>query len=84
MLGQFFDENKIYLDTSIAIIIYPALSTTIGGQDGMDGGKQLWMTKSHDLPSILIVSTIEWPIFNCFLSLFLHCICILNANRMHL
>jgi hypothetical protein len=35
--------EKIYLGSSIIIIIYPALSAAIGGQDGMDGGRALWM-----------------------------------------
>jgi hypothetical protein len=36
--------EKIHLGSSIIIIIYPALSAAIGGRDGMDGGRALWMT----------------------------------------
>jgi hypothetical protein len=37
-------EEKIYLGSSIIIIIYPALSAAMGGRDGMDGSRALWMT----------------------------------------
>ena len=39
--------EKIYLGSSIIIIIYPTLSLIIGGQDGMDGGGAHWMTHSN-------------------------------------
>ena len=35
--------KNIYLGLSILIIIYPAISTSIWGWDGMDGGRSCWM-----------------------------------------
>ena len=35
--------ENIYLGSSILIINYPALSTAIGGRDGVDGGRAYWM-----------------------------------------
>jgi len=34
--------EKIYLGSS-TVYIYPALSTAIGGWDGMDGSRAYWM-----------------------------------------
>ena len=36
--------EKTYAGSSIIIKIYPALSPSIGGRDGMDAGGALWMT----------------------------------------
>ena len=37
--------ENIYLGSSIVLIInYPALSTAIGGRDGVDGSRAYWMT----------------------------------------
>jgi hypothetical protein len=36
--------EKIYSGSSIITKIYRALSLTIGGRDGMDGGGGHWMT----------------------------------------
>ena len=38
--------EKIYLGSSIIIEIYPAVSLVIGGRDGMDGRRRIWMTCS--------------------------------------
>jgi hypothetical protein len=38
--------ENLYLGSSIIIIIYPALSAAIGGRDGMDCSRHLWMTCS--------------------------------------
>ena len=40
-------EEKIYLGSSIIMKIYPAVSLVIGGRDGMDGRRRLWMTRSN-------------------------------------
>jgi len=37
---------KLYLGFIIIIKIYPTLSTAVGGQDGMDCSRCLWMTCS--------------------------------------
>jgi hypothetical protein len=37
---------KIYLGSSIIMKIYPAVSLVIGGRDGMDGRRRIWMTCS--------------------------------------
>jgi hypothetical protein len=37
---------KLYSGSIIIIKIYPALSTAIGGRDGMDCSRRLWMTCS--------------------------------------
>jgi hypothetical protein len=37
---------KIYLGSSIIIKIYPTLSLVIGGRDGMDCRRCIWMTCS--------------------------------------
>jgi hypothetical protein len=37
---------KLHLGSIIIIKINPALSVTIGGQDGMDGSRRVWMTCS--------------------------------------
>jgi hypothetical protein len=42
-LAGIFDAEKIYLCSRILIMIYPAISATIGGRDGMDGGRAFWM-----------------------------------------
>ena len=41
--------SRVKLDSESIIIIrnYPALSTAIGGRDGMDGSRWLWMTHSN-------------------------------------
>ena len=36
--------EKTHLGSSIIIEIYPAVSLVIGGRDGMDGKRRLWMT----------------------------------------
>jgi len=38
--------KKIYLGSSIIMEIYPAASLIIGGRDGMDGRRRIWMTCS--------------------------------------
>jgi hypothetical protein len=38
--------GKIQLGSSIVMKIYPALSLIIGGRDGMDCRRRLWMTRS--------------------------------------
>jgi len=40
-------EEKTYLGSCILINIYPALSATIRGRDGMDCSGALWMTRSN-------------------------------------
>jgi len=45
--------EKSYLDSSIILNNYPALSATIGGRDGMDGSRSFWMTLPFlEVPSI--------------------------------
>jgi hypothetical protein len=39
--------EKTYLGSCIIINIYPTLSATIGGRDGVDGSGALWMTHSN-------------------------------------
>jgi len=39
--------EKTYLESSIIIKIYPALSLAIGGRDGVDGSGGHWMTHSN-------------------------------------
>jgi nitrate reductase NapE component len=39
-------RKKIYSWSIIIIKIYPALSAAVGGQDGMDCSRRLWMTCS--------------------------------------
>jgi hypothetical protein len=38
--------GKLQLGSSIVMKIYPALSLVIGGRDGMDCRRRLWMTRS--------------------------------------
>ena len=38
--------EKTYLGSIIITIIYPAVSLVIGGRDGMDGRRRIWMTCS--------------------------------------
>jgi len=38
--------EKIYLDSTIIKKLYPSLSTTIGGQGGMDYSRRFWMMYS--------------------------------------
>ena len=38
--------EKTYLGSIIITIIYPAVSLVIGGRDGMDCSRRLWMTCS--------------------------------------
>ena len=38
--------EKTYLGSSIILKIYPAVSLAIGGRDGMDGRRRIWMTCS--------------------------------------
>ena len=45
-LAGFSDGIKWYPAPNIIIIIYPALSAVIGGQDGLDGSRVHWMTCS--------------------------------------
>ena len=35
--------EKIYLGSSIIMEIYPVVSLVIGGRDGMDGRRRIWM-----------------------------------------
>ena len=45
-LAGVLGREKKYLGSSIIIKIYPALSLVIGGRDGMDCRRRLWMTCS--------------------------------------
>ena len=48
--------ENIYLGSRIIIKNYPALSAAIGGRDGMDAGRALWMTLPFwELPSKLML-----------------------------
>ena len=40
---------KLYSAAIIIIKIYPALSTAVGGQDGMDCNRRFWMTLLDDV-----------------------------------
>ena len=45
--------ENIYLGSRLVILIYPALSATIGGGDGMDADRANWMTLLFwEVPSI--------------------------------
>jgi hypothetical protein len=37
----------MYSSSTIIIKFYPALSTVVGGRDGMDCSRRLWMTCSN-------------------------------------
>jgi len=55
--------EKIYLRSSLTMKIYPTVSLAIGGRDGMDGRRRLWMTCSiyrirHQSPALGIVLVI--------------------------
>ena len=60
------DGIKLYLGSIIIIKIYPALFTAIGGWDGMDGSRRLWMRcsinrvshQSQRLEIVLVVGDI--------------------------
>ena len=46
LLGTFgggLDRKNIYLGSTVLIKIYPALSPTIRGQDGVDASRCIWM-----------------------------------------
>ena len=63
--------EKIYLVSTIIMKIYPAVSLTIGGWDGMDGRRRIWMTcsiyrthhQSLHLGIIFVARDIGWVFF---------------------
>jgi hypothetical protein len=55
---------KSYSGFIIIIKIYPALSATVGGQDGMDCSRHLWMTCSINSTSCIIDPKLEIELLN--------------------
>jgi hypothetical protein len=62
---------KLHLKSIIIIKIYPTLSAAIGGRDGMDCSRRVWMTcsiirtrhQSRRFGIVLAVGDI-WPVFS--------------------
>ena len=59
---------KLYLESIIIIRNYSALSAAVGGRDGMDCSRRVWMTcsinrtphQSQHLGIILVVGDVGW------------------------
>ena len=52
--------EKTYLGSIIITIIYPAVSLVIGGRDGMDGRRRIWMTCSINRTRHQSITALLW------------------------
>jgi len=55
-------EVKMYSGSSIIVKIYPALSATIRGRDGVDASRCIWMytNSAKRLSALILTVALEW------------------------